>query len=519
MTMSADKKERGNKNMKKILKVLFLLIVISSCMNFASAEEQIKVMIDGETVAFDQSPVIRDDRVFVPIRAIAEGMNANVEYANGGVYIKGDGMELSLNTSGSHYYQLNGMENCILDSAPFILNDRTLVPVRVVAQSFSCDVQWDSANKTVIINRIEKGNYDKYKVDKEKPLVVDAMCYEYKETHYKIPKLNIKGTVADEINNRILLERAGNISEIKNVHEQGYDSGCWRETYAYSVYGNILSVLTAVYYDGGTVIHKTINYDMENDKELSFDDVMTLCGVDKNEHIIATHDKCAELYDRVWGYTLNMGWMTEELYYNNRAMAKTEECYSEKSQLYITDSGCVMSIIDFPSLAGAGSYEYLYDAGLKISMTEIKKEPAPLNVVGKWYWSEPEVSVEQLIAGKVTEYVGDGFEFGSISFNDDGTYNCYDMSCLWYTDQTTGESFYDGARGAGFLKGKYDINGNVITLHNEEEAYLQHNDDCSWIWSADIIVQISDDTMKITDVICDGEYDESTFSTEKTFYR
>lgn len=357
--------------MKKILNLFFIICFFAYNVNFALAEESIKVTIDGETVVFDQPPVIHDDRVFVPIRAIAEKMNANVEYRDRVVDIKGDGVELLLHTDGSYYYQLNGMENCILDATPFILNDRTLVPVRVVAQSFACDVEWDATQRTVIINRIEKGNYDNYKADKEKPLVVDAMLYEYKETHYKLPKLNINHPVAEEINNRILLERAGNISETKTAHEQGYDTGCYKETYTYSVYGDILSVVTTTYYDGGTVIHDTINYDMQNNKELTFDEVIALCGVDKNEHIMATRDKCVELYDKVWGDTLNFDWMTEDIYYSKRAMAKTERCYSEKSYLYVTDSGCVMSIIDFPSLAGASWYEYLYDAGLKIGKTEI----------------------------------------------------------------------------------------------------------------------------------------------------
>ena len=38
-----------------------------------------------------------------------------------------------------------------LDSAPTIVNGRTLVPVRFIAESLEKKVGWDAENKTVII--------------------------------------------------------------------------------------------------------------------------------------------------------------------------------------------------------------------------------------------------------------------------------------------------------------------------------------------------------------------------------
>lgn len=43
------------------------------------------------------------------------------------------------------------METITLDTAPIILNDRTLVPVRAVAESFDCTVDWNGATRTVTI--------------------------------------------------------------------------------------------------------------------------------------------------------------------------------------------------------------------------------------------------------------------------------------------------------------------------------------------------------------------------------
>ena len=38
-----------------------------------------------------------------------------------------------------------------LDVPPMAINNRTLVPIRAVAESFDCDVEWDQTNQQVII--------------------------------------------------------------------------------------------------------------------------------------------------------------------------------------------------------------------------------------------------------------------------------------------------------------------------------------------------------------------------------
>ena len=38
-----------------------------------------------------------------------------------------------------------------LDVAPTAMNNRTLVPVRAIAESFNCTVDWDQTSQTVII--------------------------------------------------------------------------------------------------------------------------------------------------------------------------------------------------------------------------------------------------------------------------------------------------------------------------------------------------------------------------------
>ena len=40
----------------------------------------------------------------------------------------------------------------MLDVVPQLVGERTLVPIRAVAEGFNCKVYWDGENRTVIIN-------------------------------------------------------------------------------------------------------------------------------------------------------------------------------------------------------------------------------------------------------------------------------------------------------------------------------------------------------------------------------
>ena len=114
-------------------------------------EEEICVYCDGQLVEFDQPPILVNDRVLVPIRAIFEAMGAEIIWeADTKTVIakKGDNM-LSLQV-GSETMTKNG-QAITLDVSPQIVHDRTLVPVRAVSEGLNADVQWDEESRTVTI--------------------------------------------------------------------------------------------------------------------------------------------------------------------------------------------------------------------------------------------------------------------------------------------------------------------------------------------------------------------------------
>lgn len=116
-----------------------------------SANDNIKVTVNGEYVTFDQSPIIENDRTLVPFRAIFEKLGAKVDWDNDTRTVTAvkDGTTITLKI-GEKAINING-ENKELDAASKIVNDRTLVPVRAISEALGCKVEWDGDTKTVII--------------------------------------------------------------------------------------------------------------------------------------------------------------------------------------------------------------------------------------------------------------------------------------------------------------------------------------------------------------------------------
>ena len=67
--------------MKKIISIILALTaVMSGCTTLA--EEKIKVTLDGQAMDFDVAPIIQNDRVLVPMRAIFEELHCSVDYTD-----------------------------------------------------------------------------------------------------------------------------------------------------------------------------------------------------------------------------------------------------------------------------------------------------------------------------------------------------------------------------------------------------------------------------------------------------
>ena len=99
------------------------------------------------------TPVIRDERTLVPIRAIIEAMGGTVgwDQETQTVILNYGEDEIRLIIDSTTAY-LND-EAKELDSAPVIINGRTMLPIRFIAESFKFDVEWTQDTQTVTITK------------------------------------------------------------------------------------------------------------------------------------------------------------------------------------------------------------------------------------------------------------------------------------------------------------------------------------------------------------------------------
>lgn len=115
-----------------------------------AAAQHVTVVVDGQVMNFDQPPVMRDNRVFVPMRAIFKRLGSTVVYSNGIINAQGHGRSVHL-TIGSTHAEING-NSFTMDVAPFVVAGRTEVPLRFVAQGLGANVNWNGNTETVYIS-------------------------------------------------------------------------------------------------------------------------------------------------------------------------------------------------------------------------------------------------------------------------------------------------------------------------------------------------------------------------------
>ena len=130
---------------RKVIITITCLMMLLGITQVAFAEEAaIKILLDGQEIAFDQSPIIKDGRTLVPMRAIFEAMGATIEWNGDTQTITGTKDDIVIVMQiGNNAFTKNG-QSILIDVPPEIQNSRTLVPTRAVAESFNAKVGWNS---------------------------------------------------------------------------------------------------------------------------------------------------------------------------------------------------------------------------------------------------------------------------------------------------------------------------------------------------------------------------------------
>lgn len=117
----------------------------------ASYYSGIHVFVNNEKLKTDVDPIIVNGRTLVPMRAIFEQMGATVTYdqQTSTVTAKKDDITL-IHKIGTKVFTVNG-ENVAFDAASVLEKGRTMVPLRVIAESLNGTVFWGKTGNVTTI--------------------------------------------------------------------------------------------------------------------------------------------------------------------------------------------------------------------------------------------------------------------------------------------------------------------------------------------------------------------------------
>jgi FKBP-type peptidyl-prolyl cis-trans isomerase len=124
----------------------------------AFADGLISLAVNGQTVQCSQPPQIIDGRALVPLRDLDDALGAQTAWnANTQQITVSTAVYNIALTIGSTALTVNGQAQT-MDVAPVIIDGRTFLPARYVAEALGCQVTWDAASQTVSISNATPGS-------------------------------------------------------------------------------------------------------------------------------------------------------------------------------------------------------------------------------------------------------------------------------------------------------------------------------------------------------------------------
>ena len=137
----------GDAGMVEIAKTFYP--AVKKALDTKYATNPITVMVDGKFVEFDVPPTVINGRTLVPVRGIFEALGATVEWDQATKTASSKlGKDTVSLTLGSNIMMKND-EEVVLDVPATIIDGRTLVPARAIAEAYGCTVNWVNYTREV----------------------------------------------------------------------------------------------------------------------------------------------------------------------------------------------------------------------------------------------------------------------------------------------------------------------------------------------------------------------------------
>jgi hypothetical protein len=144
--------------MRKIIGLLMSVVMAFTCLSLGAtavyADDVIPVYLNGERITFDSNdaqPQIFSSRTYVPIRKTAESLGLTIDWNSKTetLTFTREGYTIA-HTMRSNIVYVNGSP-VTFDTKSINRQNRTLMPVRMLAESIGADVEWDDSARCVYI--------------------------------------------------------------------------------------------------------------------------------------------------------------------------------------------------------------------------------------------------------------------------------------------------------------------------------------------------------------------------------
>ncbi len=200
----------------KLFATSVLISIITSVSVFADSD--INVSLNGSIIEFaDQKPIIQDGRTLVPLRGVFDAMGYEIKWledSKTAALIK-DGVSIIIKI-GSNEIKANG-NSVSVDVPAQIINSRTMIPLRAVAEISNATVEWNKDERLASVT-----------YDKNAPLYADETYNKMEVTEKEYMQALISGIkelkeYAGEMND-LILSRVFNVGDL-NIQQTNAVSG------------------------------------------------------------------------------------------------------------------------------------------------------------------------------------------------------------------------------------------------------------------------------------------------------
>lgn len=182
------------KKIKRLIFTSLIVLMMMSTLNlpqisFAKGKTKVNVIVKGELLNIKEGLIIKEDRIYIPIRYLAEALDFKVEWMEKERIVK-----------------VSKVESEILipvgKNEVFIEKERAYMPLRKLAERLSEKVEWDKRNKIAIVgdfmdkeDSLELGeNYKKIKQYMKKESIAAFSPYyellDFEISNYKEKEVN-----------------------------------------------------------------------------------------------------------------------------------------------------------------------------------------------------------------------------------------------------------------------------------------------------------------------------------------